>query len=177
VSAFREYSNVKLREVRLGDFLLAVADASAAVYVRRRFMSELRPLPLQDIYGYVIQERDLIWRLMYIFDRTWPRAREVLTWDMDRRSYPRSFLVFARALEELERLLNAGYRPLVKVEGYMIKTGEEVTLTGVASSVRLSEDVTAFVLESGGTRYSVGGFDAELEDVEATRVTIMDITK
>ncbi len=81
------------------------------------------------------------------------------------------------ALNELETLLKLGYTPVVTVEGRDVKSGYPVSITGKVRSINRFGIVSNFVLESENGTFTVGGFDAEVEDIEAQRVVIREITK
>ncbi len=178
VSRFKRFSNIRLRESKLGNFLLAVSDMDSAIYARRRFFSPYKPpVPAQEIYGYVIREKDLIWRLLNIFERTWRNSREIHSWSLDPKSYPKVFLEFGMALNEVEALLERGYKPIVEVEGRDVKQRRNLKLRGIVVSVNRSIDINNFILESEEGRFSVGGFDAEVEDIEAQKVVIKKVVR
>ncbi len=172
------YGDVKVREHRLGGFLLAEADLGRAVYARRRFYSTSKPpLPDSEVYGFHIAEKDLIWRLLLIWEEAWRHSREVAAWPIEPSSYPKRFLEFGLSVYEVEEILKAGYRPWVYVRGAYVKTREPVELRGPVAAVRRSHDIWNFTVETEEGALTVGGFDAEIEDVEAEEVVVERIEK
>lgn len=176
---FHRFKNqVKIRTSELGNFLLVISDLSVAVYSKRRFFSPNKlPVSNSEVYGYEIQERDLLLRLLNIHNNLWRKAKEVISWKYNPEIYPKTFLEFSMVLDEIEALFKLGYIPIVTVEGRDVKEGFPVKLTGKARSVNRSGIVSNFVLETGEGEVTVGGFDAEIEDIEAQRVIIERIER
>ena len=169
---------VKIRTSELGNFLLVISDLSVAVYSKRRFFSARKlPVSNSEIYGYEIQEKDLLLRLLNIHNNLWMKAKEVICWEHTPDVYPKTFLEFSMALNEIETLFRLGYVPVVTIEGRYVKDGQPVKLTGKARSVNRAGIISNFVLDLGTREVTVGGFDAEIEDIEAQKVVIERIIK
>ncbi|WP_258084638.1 TrmB family transcriptional regulator [Thermococcus thermotolerans] len=169
---------VKIRTFDLGNFLLVISDLSSAVYSKRRFFSVHKlPISSNEIYGYVIQEKDLLLRLLNIHNNLWLKSKEVMGWIPRPELYPKVFIEFSMALNELETLLKLGYTPVVTVEGRDVKSGYPVSITGKVRSINRFGIVSNFVLEGENGTFTVGGFDAEVEDIEAQKIVIREITK
>lgn len=167
---------VKIRTSELGNFLLLIADLSVGVYSKRRFFSVSKsPIPKTEIYGYIVHEKDLFLRLLNIHNNLWIKAKEVLCWKPGPEIYPKTFMDFLMALNEIEALLKLGYTPTVIVEGKDTKEGLPVRIEGRARSINKSGIISNFVLETGDGTFMVGGFDAEVEDIEAQKITIEKI--
>ena len=164
---------VKIRTFDLGNFLLVISDLSAAVYSKRRFFSVHKlPVSNTEVYGYVIQEKDLLLRLLNIHNNLWLKSKVVLSWVPRPELYPKVFIEFSMALNELETLLKLGYVPIVAIEGRDVKSGYPVSIKGRVQSINRFGIVSNFVLESEEGSFTVGGFDAEVEDIEAQRIVI-----
>lgn len=169
---------VKIRTSELGNFLLVISDLSVAVYSKRRFFSPNKlPLSNSEIYGYEIQEKDLLLRLLNIHNNLWRKAKEIISWEYKPEIYPKTFLEFSMVLDEIEALFKLGYTPIVTVEGRDVKEGFSVRVIGKARSVNRSGIISNFILETEGGEVTIGGFDAEVEDIEAQRVIIERIEK
>lgn len=178
ISRLARYRTLKLRRSDLGSFLMVVADTKAAVYARRRFYSPRKmPIPETEVYGFYITERDLIWRLLNIFEKVWEKAEELVSWPLAPESYPKTFMWFGMGLLELEKLLSRGFRPYVEVEGRSVRSREIVKVEGWVVDVTRSTYISNFTIDSGGKRFTVGGFDAEVEDLEAIKVIIKRVGK
>ncbi len=172
------YGDIKVREHQLGSFLLVEADLRRAVYARRRFYSTRKtPIPDSEVYGFHIAERDLIWRLLSIWEEAWRYSRSVVSWPLEPSSYPKRFLEFGLSVYEVEDLIKAGYRPYVAVRGAYVRTREPVEIRGPVVAVRRSHDIWNFTVDTGEEELTVGGFDAEIEDVEAEEVVVERIVR
>ncbi|WP_048165998.1 TrmB family transcriptional regulator [Palaeococcus pacificus] len=179
IEEFEQYRDqLKIKTSELGNFLLVISDLSSAIYSKRRFFSVHRaPISSTEIYGYIIHEKDLLLRLLNIHNNLWVKAKEVLCWKPRPEIYPKLFIEFSMVLDELEALLRLGYLPIVSVEGRDIKEGNYITLNGAVKSVNRYGIVSNFVLENESGIFTIGGFDAELEDVEAQLVTIQKVER
>jgi len=169
-----KYNNIALKRDKLGNFLLVSADFKVAVYARRRFFGPRKiPVPESEVYGFFISERDLIWRLIGTFENAWRKTSEpVIYRPPSPDSYPKVFIEYGILLDELEELLQRGYRPYVYVEGLSVRTRESVALRGYVVKVDRTDHINNFTLMTNDEELTVGGFDAEIEDVEAFKVTI-----
>ena len=181
-NAFEEFERfrdrVKIKTSELGNFLLVISDLSVAVYSKRRFFSARKlPVSNSEVYGYEIHEKDLLLRLLNIHNNLWMKAKEIICWEHRSEVYPKTFLEFSMALNEIEALFKLGYVPVVTVEGRYVKDGQPVKLTGKARSINRAGIISNFVLELGNGELTVGGFDAEVEDIEAQKVIIERIIK
>ena len=173
-----KYRTIKLKTNMLGNFLMVTSDTRVTIYARRRFYSPHKmPIPETEVYGFYITEKDLIWRLLNIFEKAWRTAKELISWPLSPESYPKIFLEFGMGLNELENILSKGLKPYVKIEGWFVKTREPITAQGWVVDVKRSLDVNNFTLDVDGEKLTIGGFDAEVEDVEAYKVVIERVIK
>ena len=164
----REYGDVAWVKVnKLGDFLLLAADLSRGVYASRRSVAAG-----EGSYCYIIQDTDMISRFLTIFSSTWKESENALYVDPDKGKYPRRFLNIYFALLNLKVLLTHGYNPVVSVKGILLKRNEPIEVKGIVSSVNMFNRVSNMVLRSDNNQYTIGGYDAELEDIEAHEVVI-----
>jgi sugar-specific transcriptional regulator TrmB len=105
-------------------------------------------------------------------------------------SLPLDYADIRHCVREIEPLLSDGARVRVAVEGFDTGTGQSLSFVGDVTDVRysgatssdgapalsqLAGEVSLSVI-SDGEVYSVGGWGAVLEDVEATRITVREIT-
>lgn len=105
---------------------------------------------------------------------------------------PRGYVDIRECAESLHPHLAAGERVRVSVTGATTETNESVELTGIVTDITSGprrietadrqptfEDVVPLGIEiesDEGNVYTVGGWGAILEDVEATRITVTDVT-
>ena len=105
-------------------------------------------------------------------------------------SLPLSYSDIRQCVREIEPLLSDGARIRVAVDGFDTDTGQPVSFVGDVTDVKyqgtastdgspalseLAGQVNISVI-SDGFEYSVGGWGAVLEDVEATRITVREMT-
>lgn len=103
-------------------------------------------------------------------------------------SFPVGYVDIRQCVRDLEPLVDRGATPRIRLEGFEVQTGHEVATTGVVTRAeyagtadsedtveRLSGQVTLTVDADTGETLTVGGWGAMLEDVEATRITVLDI--
>ena len=168
----REYNDAAWIKVnKLGDFLLLASDLSRGVYASRRSV-----MAGEGSHCYIIQDVDVISRFLTIFSSTWKESEDVLYVDPVKGKYPRKFLNMYFALLNIEALLARGYNPIVSVRGIFLKRNEPVEVRGVVLSVNMINRISNMVLKSNSNQYTIGGYDAELEDIEAQEVVIESIS-
>jgi sugar-specific transcriptional regulator TrmB len=106
-------------------------------------------------------------------------------------SLPLDYADIRHCVREIEPLLNDGARIRVAVEGFDTETGESTSFVGDVTDVRYSGGTSSagapalsqlagrvsLTVVSDGRAYSVGGWGAVLEDVEATRITVREMTE
>lgn len=103
-------------------------------------------------------------------------------------SFPVGYVDIRQCVRDLRPLVEAGATPRVRIEGFKVDTGTPVTFTGDVSEAvctdasdsgdaveRLSGKVTLKVDTDDGEVVTTGGWGAMLEDVEARRVTVLDV--
>jgi len=103
-------------------------------------------------------------------------------------SFPVGYVDIRQCVRDLKPLVDAGATPRVRIEGFEIDTGSPVSFTGSVSEAvfteatnsedaveRLSGQVTLTVDADDGAVLTVGGWGAMIEDVEARRVTVLDV--
>ncbi|MFH7835201.1 MAG: TrmB family transcriptional regulator [Candidatus Aenigmatarchaeota archaeon] len=81
----------------------------------------------------------------------------------------RSFTYIWRIIEEINKFLKEGRKPKVLVQGKLVKNEEKIKLSGLAIDTKISEGkILSFILETkDGTKYTIGGRGAKIEDIEA----------
>lgn len=103
-------------------------------------------------------------------------------------SLPVGYVDIRQCVRDLNPLVEAGATPRVRVEGFEVGTGTSVSFTGAVSEAiftggkesedaveRLSGQVTLTVDSDDGAELTVGGWGAMIEDIEAHRVTVLDV--
>jgi sugar-specific transcriptional regulator TrmB len=103
-------------------------------------------------------------------------------------SFPVGYVDIRQCVRDLKPLVEAGSTPRVHVEGFDVDTGTPVSTTGVVTDAvfsgtshsddaveRLSGQVSLTMDPDDEDELTVGGWGAMIEDVEATRVTVLDV--
>jgi len=104
------------------------------------------------------------------------------------RAPPFEYVDLRQLVRDVGPLLDAGATVAVRVQGVDLETGADRTVAGTVEAVRptggapdddphvsVAGQVT-MVVETDEGRVSVGGWNAVVEDVEATRVVVEDVT-
>ncbi|WP_232686047.1 HTH-type sugar sensing transcriptional regulator TrmB [Halobacterium zhouii] len=147
--------------------VIAVADGAYSVYATQ---DAVRDNP--EKYG-VIFDRSALGFLVSGFFGTviWTTADTLLHEDGATVPLPRSYASVRRCVKDLRGLEGDVY---ATVRGRDVLTGDQRVDRGrvVETSFEETEQVAAFVLESNGSRVSVGGRVAAHEDVEAHEITL-----
>lgn len=92
-------------------------------------------------------------------------------------------------IRDIESIRDTGETVTVQVEGIETLTGDRVTITGEVDDIVYADSNSAsdqpfrqpfiqaaIVVSDGSRTYTIGGYGAILEDVRATRITILSIT-
>jgi sugar-specific transcriptional regulator TrmB len=105
-------------------------------------------------------------------------------------SLPLDYADIRHCVREIEPLLSDGAQVRVAIEGFDTETGGSITLVGDVTGVQYSGGTStdgapalsqlagqvSLSVRSDGRVYTVGGWGAVLEDVEATRITVREVT-
>ncbi|UIO98649.1 TrmB family transcriptional regulator [Halobaculum sp. CBA1158] len=137
-----------------------------------------------DRYGVLVNDRTHTYVFYWFFLTTMWEPWETV-YEATDPGLPTEYLDIRHLVRDL-RELNWQDAPVrLRVDGYETDTGEERTVEGTVVDVRVpfaSEADTGFelagrvtvVLDADGERVSVGGWGAIVEDLEGTRLTIVD---
>jgi sugar-specific transcriptional regulator TrmB len=139
-----------------------------------------------DIYGIVVDGRthahDFHW---YFRTCLWEGWAPIHTVHDD--EYPVEYLDIRQCIRQVEPLVEAGATVTVQVEGYDTEEGEHCTIEGVVTGTTSSAPVdksaadyrpgrVSMRVDTGAGDLTVGGWGAMLEHVEATHITVLDVT-
>jgi sugar-specific transcriptional regulator TrmB len=139
-------------------------------------------------YGVLVDDYTLTYVFHWFFTTSLWEVWDVLYSARD-DDPPRDYADFRRCVRDVKPVIESGASVRVTVRGFDIETGNPVTFAGRVVDVlydgdgssdgspplsQLAGHVSMFVETDDGT-FSVGGWGAALEDVEATRVTIESI--
>ena len=105
-------------------------------------------------------------------------------------SLPQDYADIRQCVREIEPLLSEGARIRVAIEGFERETNEAISLVGDVIDVEYSGTATtdgtpalsqlagqvSLTVVVDGHAYTVGGWGSVLEDIEATRITVCEMT-
>lgn len=153
----------KVKKAVSGD-LMVVADSRVGVLAQRRLGGDGFPS-----YGVVVEEPVLIDYLLQDFLYRWRRSTVVFDRPL---KLPARLTMFKMAIVEASRLLSMGVRLWVSAKGRWVHRGREGRVEGRLAEARIDETtgIAQMVLVSDGSRVTVGGPDAILEDFAASEV-------
>lgn len=136
-------------------------------------------------YGVLVEDLSLTYVFRWYFDTSLWEVWEVV-YDDRSDDPPRSYANLRRFVRDVDPMLSEGIDVDVTVEGSETGTGDAVTVSGSVVDLvyageprpdgeipigQLAGQVTV-VIDDGERRWSVGGWGAVIEDVEATRITV-----
>jgi sugar-specific transcriptional regulator TrmB len=139
-----------------------------------------------DIYGIVVDGRTHA-HVFHWYFRTclWEGWAPIHTVHDD--EYPVEYLDIRQCIRQVEPLVEAGATVTVQVEGYDTEEGEHCSIEGVVTGTTSSGPVdqsaadylpgrVSMSVDTGAGDLTVGGWGAMLEHVEATHITVLDVT-
>lgn len=141
-----------------------------------------------DQYGVLVNDRTYAFVFhWYFLTCLWEHWETIYSDYAD--SLPVGYVDIRQCVRDLKPLVDKGETPRVHIEGFEVDTGataeidgevSEATLTSAPNSQdaveRLSGQVTLTVETDDGETLTIGGWGAMIEDIEATRITILDIS-
>ena len=140
-------------------------------------------------YGVLVNDRTLTYVFhWYFLTCLWEVWEEV--YSVRSENPPILYTDIRRCIRDIQPLLDAGDTVYVTIEGYNTKTGTEKTIAGTISDLayagaspsgkavplaQLAGQVSLYVEDEDGETHTVGGWGAVIEDIEATRITVVDV--
>ncbi len=141
-------------------------------------------------YGVLVDDRTLTYVFhWYFLTCLWEIWEAVYTTRSDEP--PMVYSDIRRCVRDIEPLLDVGATIEADIVGYETTSGKSISLRGTISDVlyagapsvdgtvqltQLAGQVSLYVETESGETYTVGGWGAVLEEIEATRLTITAIT-
>ncbi|WP_075056619.1 hypothetical protein [Thermogymnomonas acidicola] len=155
-----------LRTVHPGQFFTVIGDDRQSVFMPRSVALGRDG----SRYGYVFRDRDMSWFLVHNYFNAWYRATRINV-----SSGPAGKVYYSHRLainDIMEYGLNG--RSAVLTGGVMRESGKSVTMEGRILSFTVSEDIVNFTFSSGGDeKYTVGGYDSQVEDIEMVALEVL----
>lgn len=132
--------------------------------------------PPERRYGIIFEEPLTPTFLNEHFYKFWNRAHEVVK-EEPIRDFPKTFKSHRLALLELKKLLE-DKKAKVKIKGKLIENNRSFEEEGTITRIVDNDIHSNFTLETEeGNSFSIGGPYTTLEDVQAEKITLLDITE
>lgn len=162
------FSDVGL--IELGQFFSIVGDGNYSSFAPRNVMEKEKG----ERYGYIFRDMDMTWFIIHNFFMGWFEGK------MLKRSVCKvgSYYTNQRlALYDLANLIRNEKREVwVEIRGRDLKLHENTTVSGYVENVVTTNDVFTLNLRTkSGEVYTVGGYGAKGERMEARRIKITSI--
>jgi sugar-specific transcriptional regulator TrmB len=141
-----------------------------------------------DLYGVLVNDRTHTYVFhWYFLTCLWERWETV--YSDSAGSFPVAYVDIRQCVRDLQPLLESDATVRVHVDGVRVDTGADVAVSGTVSealftgapeapdtALRLSGRVTVVVVTDDGSALTVGGWGAMVEDVEAERIIVEDVS-
>ena len=167
------YADVRVREP-LGS-ILAQADFNDGLLCSHKTLTS--QLPVDEGHAVVAGDLELLQILSYFFYHSlWLPAKPVIR-ETPTRKYPKNFVHMWKAIEEVEMLMEKGHKVKALIKGKNVIDHSPTEFEALTIETRnINGRVFSLILEKpDGTKITVGGLGASIEDVEATTLTLIPI--
>jgi len=167
------YVDVRVREPPAS--ILAQADFNECLLCSHNTLTS--QLPVNEGHAIVAEDFDLLQVLSYFFYHSyWIHAKPVIK-ENPTRKYPKNFVHMWKAIEEVDMLMEKGYKvkALIKGKNVIDHTPTEFEALIIETRNINSRIFSLIVEKPDGTKITVGGRQASIEDVEASTLTLIPI--
>lgn len=168
-----KYADVRVREPP--GSVLALADFNDCLICSHKTLTS--QLPLDEGHALVVGDLELLQILGYFFYHSlWHPARSIIK-DVLMKKYPKNFVNMWKAIEEVDMLMEKGYKVKALIKGKNVIDHTPTEFEGLIIETRnINGRVFSVIVEKpDGTKITVGGRGASIEDVEATTITLMPL--
>lgn len=139
-----------------------------------------------DPYGVLVNDRTHTYIIhWYFLTCLWENWEPIYTGQSE--GLPLDYLEIRQLVRDLEPLLACEATVQIRIEGNDLETGEQRTLTGTVEETKWVGEAerdestphqsgqVSLLLDTDDGRVTVGGWAATLEEIEATRITVLDV--
>jgi sugar-specific transcriptional regulator TrmB len=145
---------------------------------------------VMDEYGIVLENQSFSFVFFWHFlSVNWLPCKKIYTSSKDQT--PRRYASIRQFLLDYEPLIDEDTIIEIEVEGREVETGQEITYAGTIVGANHTSDIpewidskmlemtaiASLVIDTGEELINVGGWGATREDVEARRITVIDVRK
>lgn len=172
INALMEGGVRELRSTALGRFMLVSSDCSQTIYIPRSTLSGGE----RQSYAYFFTGIEMPAFFTHCFYSEWCKSSQVFSQPISLENRLFSHRMFIYELTSLKS--RSSQEIVVRVTGVDTRTGRGLTVRGRVEDVFTDDANTVYftIRTSEGKRYSVGGYDAITEDIEAENIVIESIT-
>jgi len=169
------YADLRVREPP--GSVIALADYSDCVLCSHKTL--FREAPGEEEHAIVAGDLELLQILSYFFYHSLWCAAKPVEKEVSIQEYPRTFVHIWKVIEEVEMLREKGYQVKASVKGKTVKDQSPTEFGGlITEATNINGRIfSVTVKKSDGSKISVGGLGASIEDVEATRITLKPFKK
>ncbi len=178
--ALFEGAATEVRHRELPSPFVAIIDRSRVFYAPHEHS--------MNQYGVIVDDRThaYVFHSYFLF-ALWGQWETI--YSADSNELPRSYVDIHRCVHDVDALLSAGGNVYATVSGKEIETGRPIELQGEIVDTKYDQSAASqqdpfnglmggifnIDLETDDGAYTIGGWGAMIEDVEATRITVTDI--
>jgi len=150
--------------------IIVISDRRKMLFSTPTFKNEEPELSM----GYTTENQSLIKMFAEYFIHNLTDLAEPVRIAYGDTVFERSFVHIPRAIRMINSLQSRGFKPVVYVQGRFVKSGNSVELRGVPIELiyDVKEGVGRILLKTDDNLYTVGGWGAYLEDVEAYTIRV-----
>lgn len=159
-----------VRYIRPGQFFAVISDEKTSVFMPRNVALMEGP----NKYGYVAQDRDMTWFITHIYFNEWYGAQTLKEYDPVPPLTYSSQRILVSDLKNILPRHKAVYGELI---GFERESNKEVKMNGEIINVNFDSKVIYFTFTTGGKKYTVGGYDSQIEDIVMKSFTMKELVK
>lgn len=153
--------------------ILALADINDCLLCSHKALTY--QFPLDEGHAIVAGDLELLQTLSYFFYHSiWHPATPIKE-DVLLKKYPKNFVHMWKAIEEAEMLREKGFEVKAFIKGHNVKNNSPTEFEAVIIETKINNGrIYSLIVENPeGTKITVGGLGASIEDVEANTITLM----
>ncbi|BAB60316.1 hypothetical protein [Thermoplasma volcanium GSS1] len=149
---------VEIRYLDPGQFYVLISDEVNSVFMPRSVAID----PETPKYGYIIMDRDMSWFITHNFFVGWYKAKEITSINVNVPCLYKSQRIL---ISDLQRMATKYSRISGTLEGVLRKNGSKFVEAGEIKGINVDTEIINFEFETSSGRYTVGGYDSQIEDV------------
>lgn len=167
------YADVRIREPPAS--ILIIADFNECLLCSYNTLTSLHLVG--EGHAMVIGDFELLQILSYFFYHSFWIWGKPLVQEAPTRKYTKNFVYIWKVIEEVDMLMKKGYKvkALIKGKNIIDQTPTQFEALVIKTRIINARIFSLIVEKKDGTKISVGGREASIEDVEATIIKLIPI--